>query len=388
MFFQLMFLGSFGPVIGTYLKDTLHFTGAEVGLTLTVYQLCSLASPLLAAFIVDRVISARLLYAALQVCLGFMAFFLGGVHEFVPFLLLFGLFALFVGPTYGLVNALSFSRMPDRRKNYGLVRLWGTVGWILTGLGMGLIWLIPGSNMNWFFFVTGCSSLAAATVTAILPHVPLEPQKGRFELIPRAAFRVLRQPSMIKFGILWFVSGILDRFYYIATAAYLTSLGFAASQIMPIMTLGQFTEAGLLLLTGPALRRLGLRNVLLLGLGMQLLRFVLFWSNLGPVFLLLALASHGFVFAFFFAVGTIFVDGHTEPDNRAGVHQLTSLIFFGSSSVVGALLTGFAFDWFATGGVVDYKLYYLLPIGLAVLNLILAPLFFRRSDPVPGQANP
>ena len=388
MFFQLMFLGSFGPVIGTYLKDTLHFTGTEVGLTLTVYQLGSLASPLLAAFIVDRVISARLLYAALQACLGVMAFFLGGVHEFVPFLLLFGLFALFVGPTYGLVNALSFSRMPDRSKNYGLVRLWGTVGWIITGLGMGLMWLIPGSNMNWFFAVAGCSSLAAAAVSALLPHIPLEPRKGNFELIPKAAFRVFHQPGLIKFGILWFVSGILDRFYYIATAPYLTSLGFSPSQIMPIMTLGQFTEAGLLLLTGPALKRLGLRNVLLLGLGMQLLRFVLFWLNLGPAFLLLALASHGFVFAFFFAVGTIFVDGHTQSDTRGGVHQLMSLIFFGSSAVVGALLTGLAFDWFATGGVVDYNLYYLIPIGLAVVNLILAPLFFRRSDTVEGHAQP
>jgi MFS family permease len=216
----------------------------------------------------------------------------------------------------------------------------------------------------------------------------LEPRKGNFELIPKAAFRVFHQPGLIKFGILWFVSGILDRFYYIATAPYLTSLGFSPSQIMPIMTLGQFTEAGLLLLTGPALKRLGLRNVLLLGLGMQLLRFVLFWLNLGPAFLLLALASHGFVFAFFFAVGTIFVDGHTQSDTRGGVHQLMSLIFFGSSAVVGALLTGLAFDWFATGGVVDYNLYYLIPIGLAVVNLILAPLFFRRSDTVEGHAQP
>ncbi len=382
MFFQLLFLGAFQPVIGTYLKDTLHFSGTQVGLTLTVYQLASMLSPLIAAFVVDRVLSARLLYAGLQVVIAGLAFGLTLVQGFLPFLVLFGVYALFVGPTGALVNALSFARMPDRSRNYGKVRLWGTVGWIVAGLGMGLLWLLPGSRMSWIFWVSGVSSLFAALLSMVLPHVPLAKPDRKFELIPKAAFRVFLQPGLIKFGILWFLSGILDRFYYIATSPYLLQLGFSPSQIMPVMTLGQFTEAGLLLLTGPALKRWGLRNVLLIGLTMQVTRFVLLWSNLGPVWILAALACNGFVFSFFYAVGTIFVDGHTRPETRGGVHQLMSLIFMGSSAVGGALLTGLAFDWFGKGGVVDYKQYYLLPIAIGLLALMLAPLFFRRSDTV------
>jgi len=390
-FFQFIVVGAVSPIIGTYLKDTLGFSGAEVGLTLTVFQAASMVAPLAAAFLVDRVVSARTLYAVLQLIAGGLSLGLAHERTFLPFLLLFGVYAFFLGPTGGLVNALTFSRMPDRQGQYGLVRLWGTVGWIASAFLLAVLWLIPGATMDWMFTLSACGSLVAAASTLLLPPGPRVRPEGPFRLIPREAFRVFARPGILKIGTVFFVSGILDRFYFIATAPYLKQLGFSDSQIMPAMTLGQVTEVFLLLLTGPVLKRWGLRNTLLLGLTVQFVRFALMVANPGPWWLIGALSLNGFVFAFFYAVVTIYVDGHTEPSTRGGVHQLMGLIFAGTSSVVGSLVSGLAFDWFARGRQVDFQAYWTVPLVLSVVALGLVIVFFSSNDrvsetPPPPQA--
>jgi len=379
-FFQFLVMGSYAPVIGTYLKDTLGFTGGEVGLILTVFQIATMAAPLVAAFLVDRVVSARALFTMLHLMGAFVSLALVQQEEFWPFLVLFGVYAFFLGPTGSLVNALTFARMPNGAQHYGQVRLWGTVGWIVAALILALVWLIPGSSMAWIFLLSGVGSFAAAAGSLFLPHVAKIKPEGRFRLFPQEAFAVFLQPAILKFGLVYFVSGILDRIYFIATAPYLKQLGFSDSQLMPAMTLGQVTEVFLLLATGPVLKRWGLRNTLLLGLSVQFLRFVLMAVNPGPFWLLAALSLNGFVFAFFYAVATIFVDGHTDPLTRGGVHQLMGLIFLGTSAVVGSLLAGWAFDWFNHGGQIDYAGFWTIPLVLSVVALALVFAFFRKKD--------
>lgn len=379
-FFQFIVIGAYSPVIGTYLKDTLHFTGTQVGLTLTVFQAASMAAPLVAAFIVDRLVSGRALYAVLHLIGAGLSVALVHQREFLPFLGLFGVYAFFLGPTGGLVNALTFARMPDGRGQYGAVRLWGTLGWIASAVILALVWLAPGSAMAWMFYLSALGSLVAAAGTLILPHAARVRPEGPFRLIPREAFRVFLQPGILKIGAVYFVCGILDRFYFIATAPYLKQLGFSDSQLMPAMTLGQVTEVFLLLLTGTALKKWGLRNTLLVGLGFQFVRFSVMALNPGPLWLLAALSLNGFVFAFFYAVVTIYVDGHTVPVTRGGVHQLMSLIFAGTSSVVGSLAAGFAFDWFSASGRVDYGAFWTLPLVLSLVALGLVFFLFSPRE--------
>jgi len=310
-----------------------------------------------------------------------VAFSLMFVTGFVPFLVLFAVYALVIGPAGPLVAALTFVRLPDREKHFGAVRLWGTVGWIAAAFVLSALWLLPGATMSWIFGVSGVASLVVAAVSTILPHVPVKRPEGRFTLVPRDAFKVFTQPVLLKFGLLWFLCGIMERFYYIGLAPFLRQLGYDSAQIMPLMSLGQMTEAALLLLTGPLLKRWGLRSVLLIGLTAQLVRFALFWVNPAPAWMIFAIGLHGFVFAFFYAVATIFVDAQTTPATRSGVHQLMSLIFVSSAAMAGSLITGLAFDLFSAGGVVDYTRFWLIPVVTAVVALVLVPVFFGRKPP-------
>jgi len=378
-FFQFVVVGSLSPMIGTYLKDTLGLPGSEVGIILTVYQLASMAAPLITAFVVDRLVSARDLYVGLNLAAAGLSLGLASVTGFTGFLGLYAAYAFLMGPTGGLVNALSFAQMPDRSGQYGLVRLWGTVGWIAAAAVLAGLWLLPGSSRSWMFWLGAGGNLVAAAGALTLPRKK-PGARGAFRLFPREAFQVFLRPGILKIGAVVFASVMLDRFYFIATAPYLKQLGFTDSQLMPAMTLGQVTEVLLLLFTGPALKRWGLRNTLLLGLAVQFLRFALMVWNPGAGWLILALSLNGFVFAFFYAVVTIYVDGHTDTATRGGVHQLMGLIFLGSSSVIGSLLAGLAFGWFDVGGQVDYRAYWSLPWGLSVVAIVLVLLFFRKTD--------
>lgn len=394
MFFQLFVLGSYSPVISTYLKDTLKFSGTETGIALSLFQFSAMVAPLAASFFVDRIIASRVIFGILHLAAAALAVVLSFQTQFVPFLILFVVFAFFIGPTSALVNSMTFARMADRSK-FGQIRLWGTAGWIAAAWVLALVWQFPGAQMSWMFYSSAVTSVISVVFALVLPRVEV-PKPEKFQLIPRESFKIFLKPEMLKLGVVFILSSILDRYYFLGTSAFLTQLGYGRSDVIFWMTLGQITEIFMLLVLSRVLKRLSFRTVLNLGLGMQFLRFLLLWTNIGPGFLLLALSLNGFVYAFFYVSSTIYIDGMADQRSRGGVHQLINLIFYGTSSVAGSLLVGASFDWFKVGNRVDYGQLWLIPVAVSVVSIVLTLTFFKPrykladlsvQSPVPDDVN-
>jgi len=141
MVLQFMAIGAVIPVLSLYLKDYLHFNSFQTGIIIAMSSAASFVSPVVTSFIADKIISAEKLFTICQfigaAVMGFLAF----QNNFFGVLFLYLFYSLIMGPTIALVNAIIFhSSSNEESKNFGFLRVWGTIGWIIVAWGF-YFWL-------------------------------------------------------------------------------------------------------------------------------------------------------------------------------------------------------------------------------------------------------
>jgi len=227
-------------------------------------------------------------------------------------------------PTLGLGNSITFTHLPQDL--FPKARVWGTIGWIVAGLGLGVVGWSDSLNIFW---LGAASSLALGVYAFTLPNTP-PPAKGKpldiGSLLMFDAFKLLKDPPFLVFAICSFLICIPLAYYYGQTSNYLGAAGF--KEAGAAMTLGQMSEIFFMLLIPFFFRKLGVKMMLLIGMGCWVLRYVLF--SIGAPdqimwMLLMAIALHGICYDFFFVTGFIYTDKKAPAEVRG---QAQSLLVF------------------------------------------------------------
>jgi len=252
-------------------------------------------------------------------------------------------------PTLGLGNTIVFTHLA--RGDFPQVRVWGTIGWIVAGLFIGLMGWTSSINM---FKVAAASSLLLGCFSFLLPHTPA-PAKGQplnwKTLLMVDAFKLLKNPGFAVFLICSTLICIPLAYYYGLTGNYLTNAGF--EQAASTMTLGQMSEIFFMLLIPFFFRRLGVKWMILVGMGAWVLRYLLFafgaadqttWMLLGAV------ALHGICYDFFFVTGFMYADRIAPREVRG---QTQSLLVFLTQGV--GMYFGYQVAFVRFGAVDSYK---------------------------------
>ena len=146
MFLQYGIWGAWLPLFFSYLTEYRGFSGEDAGLMFSIAAIGALVAPFVAGQIADRLFNTEK-FLGLSHIIG--AALVWQLAEFASFwsLLVFGLvYSLVYAPTLSLTNALAFHHLPDRDRDFGKVRVWGTIGWIVVGIGMGQYLL---HSYNW-----------------------------------------------------------------------------------------------------------------------------------------------------------------------------------------------------------------------------------------------
>ena len=387
-FFLYFALGAFTPVFGLYLTDRLHFSGRESGLIMSASALSALVSPLVCSFLADRVISAERLFGILLIGGGGLMGVLFKITAFWPFLLVYLLYTVTVGATGSLSNAIIFHQVGDRRE-YGRIRVWGSLGWIAVAWVFGWLWLRGTGGAPMPQRLPDALLLCALTMVALgcysftLPASVTPDRRRQPEFFPRAAFAILRRPEVLGLAMITLAANITDRTYYYATAIFLKQSGVAEANVMPLMSLGQIPEVFGMIFLGRLITRLGLVPVMLLGSLFNIARYLFFIFGGGPVTLILGILMHGFAYAFFFAAVFILLDGLTEKESRAGVHQLFTLVYSGLGALLGSWIAGAILDACksADGHTVNFHRFWFMPLTLAVAVTLALLVWYRRTKP-------
>jgi MFS family permease len=342
--------GALVPLFPLRLQE-LHFTPLEMGCACATQALAALAAPLLAGQVADRWISADRCLAAYALLAGLLLWVLAELdHPWAVFLASLGVW-LVLSPTSTLCVALSFAHLQSAR-DFGPIRLWGTVGWVASGwllgyglsnpawLTTGLGWLRPGTpqfGLADAIRFSGLMAFALAAYALTLPPTP--PLRRGAWLAPLAALRLLRDRNFaVYWGCLLGVCVTLP-FTIQLIPLLLDQLGVPRAWMGPTLTLGQSIEIISLALLPVLLERFGIRGTMLVGVaGWTLLLAVLTLGE--PLWLVIvSLTLNGLCIAGFIVAGQIFVSGRAHEDVRASAQALLTWVY-GLGMLTGHLLVG------------------------------------------------
>lgn len=242
-------------------------------------------------------------------------------------------------PTLGLANTITFTHLPQDQ--FPKVRVWGTIGWIVAGLGLGFAgW----SNSLHIFWLAAGSSLLLGIFSLTLPSTPA-PAKGEpldlRSLLMLDAFKLFKHVPFAVFAICSCLICIPLAYYYGQTSDFLGAAGY--KEAGSFMTIGQMSEIIFMLLIPFFFRKLGVKMMLLVGMGCWVARYALFAAGAPDQvawMLFLGVALHGICYDFFFVTGFIYTD-KTAPKAIRG--QAQSLLVFLTQGVGMYFGYGFAF---------------------------------------------
>src|SRR5215510_12304916 len=169
MFLQYFVWGAWYVTMGTWLGQTLHFSGEQIGLAAGTTALAAMISPFFVGMVADRFMSTERILAALHVVGGVLLFYSSTQTTFRGFYIAILFYTLCYMPTLALSNSLSFRQMNDPGREFPAIRVLGTIGWIVAGLVIGTLKLeatgVP-------FQIAGAASVLLGLYCLVLPHTP------------------------------------------------------------------------------------------------------------------------------------------------------------------------------------------------------------------------
>jgi len=377
MFLEYFVYGAWYVTAGTYLTETLKFSGSRVGLAYGSMGIAAMISPFFIGMIADRFFSSERVMAILLIIGAAVLYYVSTLHAFVPFYVLLIIYALTFMPTLALANSISFDHIENPARDFPKIRVLGTIGWIVAGLLVSFMGIestaIP-------MKIAAGASLLFGLFSLTLPHTPPhaagQPLRVR-DVLGLDALSLFKDKSFTVFVIGSFLLVIPLQFYYTFTNAFLNEAGMARAAAK--MTLGQGSELFFMLLLPWFLTRLGIKRIMLLGMAAWAVRYAFFaFGNVGPtVWMLYAgILVHGVCYDFFFVSGQIYVDQQANLRIRAAAQGLIAFVTLGIGNVIGSWLSGLVVQAYQTVGANgaithDWRSIWLIPaIGSAVIFVI------------------
>jgi nucleoside transporter len=403
MFLQYAIWGAWLPLLYPFLMGHRGFTADECGVILAAGAVGAIIGPFIAGQLADRHFATEKVLAVSHLGGALLVWFLASTSGFGTFVGLSLVYGLIYAPTLSLTNSLAFAHLPDRDRDFGKVRLWGTVGWIFAGIAMGQ-WLLfrhtpagtvavvveaqQKAGMTDAFKLAAVLGLVMAIFCLSLPHTP--PSEGEKKSATAEALGEVRRRPLLVLFLLAVPVSCIHQFYFVHTAEFLGGIqaggaGFvsAVNRIFGVgggglMTVGQMSEILVLAAIPFVAKRTSKKTLLGVGLLAYAARMWLFghFESVGTAGLFVGLAMHGLCFGCFIFVAFMVVDEETTGDVRASAQSLFNLVIVGVGIIVGSMIATRAVGWATTDGTLSYTALFGYPMWAALVCFVALVAFY------------
>ena len=387
MFLNYVVWGAWYVTIDTYLTTTLKFSGTQAGAIFGTTALASMISPFFVGLIADRLFASEKVLAALHLVGAVLLYFVTKATSFGTVYGIMFAYCLCYFPTLALTNSIALQHMKNGGRDFPLVRVFGTFGWIAIGVTIGRL-AVETSTVP--FLLAAAASLAMSLFSLTLPHTP-PPGKGKTirarEILGLDALVMFRKPAFAIFAAASVLACIPLTFYFSFTNDYLNDLH--VSNAAGKMALGQVSEVGMMLVLPLLLRWMSVRNILITGMLAWSVRYVLlaYGNATNAVWMFyVAILLHGICYDFFFVTGQLYTDQEAPAHLRSAAQGLVTFLTYGVGMFVGSLISGTTIDHFTStvGDVVsrNWQAFWLSSALSAFVVLLLIAVFFRSRSKI------
>ena len=389
MFLQFFIWGGWFVTLGTFLGNNLGASGAETGMAFSTQSWGAIIAPFFIGLIADRYFNAEKILGVLHLIGAALMYFMSQATSFEAFYPLVFAYMVAYMPTLALVNSVSFFQMKDPAKEFSIIRVFGTIGWIIAGLLISYFqWdstesISQGALSNTFTMVA-VASLILGLISFTLPKTPPSQSEGAArvsDILGLDALKLLKDRNFLMFFITSILICIPLAFYYQQANPFLVELGM--ENPTGKMTLGQISEVLFMLLLPFFFKKFGFKKTLLVGMLAWAIRYTLFaYGNAGEqaFMLIIGIALHGICYDFFFVSGQIYTDFKAGEKIKSAAQGLITLATYGVGMLVGFWVAGKISDQnIFADGTHNWEVIWLLPAAFALGVMVLFMLIFKNE---------
>ena len=275
------------------------------------------------------------------------------------FILMLFLHMLCYMPTLALTTSLSFHHLDDQEKQFPMIRVLGTIGWIVGNIAVSFL---PGKDHSaWQFYMAGGAAILLGLYSFTLPHTPpplrgTQPTVG--QILGTDSFQLFKSFPYAVFIVCSFLICIPLAGYYTYARTFVEQMGAMVNGSATFtMSFGQMSEVFFMIAMPLFFVRLGVKWMLVVGMGAWVARYGLFWAAADDKvmwMILIGVLLHGICYDFFFVTGMIYVDKKAPEQIRNQAQGFLVLVTQGFGLGLGAKLffthtlmhtTGKTVDW-------------------------------------------
>ncbi|MCH1552622.1 MAG: nucleoside permease [Balneolaceae bacterium] len=393
MFLEFFIWGGWFVTMGTFLGNNLGASGAETAMAYSTQSWGAIIAPFIIGLIADRFFNAERILGVLHLIGAFLMYQMylsTDFGSFYPYVL-----GYMIGymPTLALVNSVSFNQMTDPAKDFSLIRVWGTIGWIAAGLAISYLFHWDpnpevagdkGMLQNTFLMVS-IASAVLGVFSFTLPKTPPKADDGSkitvSDILGLEALKLLKDRNFLVF----FLSSVLIcvplAFYYQHANQFLSEIGL--ENATGKMTIGQISEVLFMLLLPYFFKKFGFKMTILVGMLAWTVRYLLFAygdAGEGVFMLLIGIALHGICYDFFFVSGQIYTDSKAGEKVKSAAQGLITLATYGVGMLGGFYIAGLITDANILADGHNWAAIWQMPAIFAVVVFVLFAVLFKNES--------
>ncbi|MFB9863489.1 nucleoside permease [Rufibacter immobilis] len=396
MFLEFFIWGAWFVTLGTFLGNNLKASELETASVFSTQSFGAIIAPFIIGLIADKYFNAERILGLLHLVGAFLMYQMyqsDSVGTFYPYVFTYMVAYM---PTLALVNSVSFRQMKNPEKEFSVIRVWGTIGWIAAGLSISYLFHwdsaqgIGQGMLKNTFLMAGIASLVLGGYSFLLPKTPPVRQENKSnsvaDILGLDAIKLLKSRNFLIFFLASVLICIPLAFYYQNANPFLTGIGL--DNPTGKMTIGQISEVLFLLLLPVFFSRYGFKKTILVGMVAWAVRYLLFaYGNAGELsfMLIIGIALHGICYDFFFVSGQIYTDARAGERYKSSAQGLVTLATYGVGMLIGFWVAGYISEYYRGADAENFwQNVWLVPAGIAGVVALLFLLLFR-DQPAPPQ---
>ena len=391
MFLQFFVWGGWFVTLGTFLGNNLNATGGQIAMAFSTQSWGAIIAPVFIGLIADRYFNAEKILGILHLLGSGLLLLMSQTNDFSVFYLYVFSYMLLYMPTLALVNSVSFNQMKDTASEFPLIRTFGTIGWIISGVVISYVFswdtqdsITSGALSNTFKMVALASLILGAFSFSLPKTPPYGNDQKSFSLksaLGWDALKLLKDRNFLLFFIASVLICIPLAFYYQQANPFLVELGM--NNPTAKMAFGQVSEVLFMLLLPTFFIRFGFKKTILVGMMAWVVRYLLFaYGDVGEkaYMLIIGILLHGICYDFFFVSGQIYTDFKAGEKVKSAAQGLITLATYGVGMLIGFWIAGKVSDAFLIQtGQHDWDTIWKFPALFALGVFLLFLLIFKNE---------
>jgi PPP family 3-phenylpropionic acid transporter len=359
------YVGVFSPYASLYFAEQ-GLSVVQIGVLMSLLQVMRIFGPNLWGWVADHsgkrvnVLQATSLAAAIAFC----GMFYG--QTFLYFFVVMVIVNLFTSAQGPISEALMLSAMRGDLTHYGRLRLWGSVGFIVSVMCAGQ--LLDWYGINLMPWIALALLVMVSAVSLRMREVPALPHSHESPSVRQLMCR----REVLAFFASTFLMVAAHASLYVYYSLYLAEIGYSKTVIGLMWSLGVIAEIIFFFYQAPLFRRFGIKNMMLASLMIGVVRFLMIgFGAQSLILLLVAQVLHAATFAVHHSASVATLQRWFSGPLQARGQALFISISYGLGGSLGGLLLSACWDTFGA------RLVYLTAAMMSLLGLVAAALSYH-----------